>query len=178
MYDVTVPVFRQTLTALDGVLDRAIAHCEDAGRDPQALIGARLAADMQPFAFQIAALLNNSVGAVARLRGLPSSRPDLLGDFCAMKAALADAIAALDAVAPADLEGSNTREVVLPNPRGDRAFTGQGYLLMLALPNFFFHAATAYDILRAQGVNLGKRDFLGPLPARRASGPLVTDATR
>lgn len=167
MYDITVPVFRQTLTALGGALDRAIAHCGSRGFDPQTLVGARLIADMEPFAFQIAAVLNNSIGAVARLRGAASARAKVLGDLVAMKAALADAVTSLAGVVAADLEGAEAREIILPNPRGDRCFTGQGYLLTLALPNFFFHAATGYDILRAQGVDLGKRDFLGPLPPRR-----------
>lgn len=167
MHDITVPVFRQTLTALDGILDRAMAHCASEGLDPQTLIEARLIADMQPFAFHMAAVLNNSVGAVARLRGARYVSAEVLGDFPAMKAALADASASLAGVAAADLDGAGAREVVLPSPRGDRCFTGRDYLLTLALPNFFFHAATAYAILRARGVDLGKRDFLGPLPPRR-----------
>ena len=167
MYDITVPVFRQTLTALGGVLDRAIAHCDTKGIDPQTLVGARLIADMEPFAFHIAAVLNNSVGALARLRGATSARAEVLSDLALMKVALADAMTSLEDVTAAELEGAEAREIILPNPRGDRCFTGHGYLLTLALPNFFFHAATGYDILRAQGVELGKRDFLGPLPPRR-----------
>ena len=168
MHDVTVPVFRQALTALDGVLDRAIAHCETRGIDPKRLVEARLIADMEPFAFHVAAVLNNSVGAVTRLRGGRYAAAEVRWDFPAMKIALADAGTLLAGVDPAELDGAAGREVVLPNPRGDRCFTGGGYLLTLALPNFFFHATTAYGILRAHGVELGKRDFLGPLPPRRA----------
>lgn len=167
LYDITVPVFRQTMTALDGVLDRAAAHCEARRIDPRTLVEARLIADMQPFAFHIAAVLNNSVGALERLRGGRYVASEALGDFPAMKAALAEAIASLAALSHADLDDADGREIVLPNPRGDRVFRGRDYLLTLALPNFFFHAATAYGVLRAQGVELGKRDFLGPLPPRR-----------
>src|SRR5688500_5847900 len=123
MHDITVPVFCQTLTALGGVLDRATAHCAARGLDPQSLIEARLIADMQPFAFHMAAVNNNSVGAGARLRGEPNAPAEVLRDFPAMKAALVDAIGSLAGVAATDLEGAGEREVILPNPRGDRCFT-------------------------------------------------------
>jgi hypothetical protein len=167
IHDLTVPVFGRILTALDVVLQRGMAHCQAAGIDPRTLARARLIADMEPLGFQIAAVLNNSVGAVARLRGLPWSPAEAPDDLAAMRAVVSDAAASLPSVVPADLERAETREIVLPNPRGDRVFSGRDYLLILALPNAFFHAATAYDILRAQGVDLGKRDFLGPLPPRR-----------
>ena len=167
IYDISVPVFRQTLTALGGVLDRAVAHCAATRLDPRTFVEARLIHDMAPFAFHIASVLNNSTGAVDRLCNTPFIRAEGLDSLPAMKAATVAACAALAAVARADLKGAATREIVLSHPRGDRCFSGQDYLLTLALPNFFFHAATGYDILRAQGVPLGKRDFLGPLPPRR-----------
>jgi hypothetical protein len=163
MYDISVPVFRQILGSLSGVLDKAIAHCDAKGIDPQTLVGAQLAPDMLPLAFQMAMVVNHSAGAVARLQGEAFARPEGLDSLAAMKASLTQTLAALDAVKPADLDGAAAREVVLENPRGDRRFTGQNYLLSFALPNFFFHAATGYDILRAQGVEVGKRDFLGQL---------------
>lgn len=174
IYDISVPVFRQTLRALIGLLKKAQAHCDAEGVDPRILIDARLAPDMQPFAFQLAAVLNNSIGALARLRGAPVERAESLETLAAMIEALADALADLEAVAPSDLEGAESREIVLPNPKGARHFNGRAYLLTLALPNFFFHATTVYDILRAQGLNIGKRDFLGELPPRRPIPEVAT----
>lgn len=95
------------------------------------------------------------------------ARAESLDALPPMREALDAAGAWLGAVAPADLDGSERREIVLPNPKGDRHFSGRDYLLILALPNFFFHAATGYDLLRAQGLEIGKRDFLGDLPPRR-----------
>lgn len=173
MYDVTVPVFRRTLKALIALMAKAEDHCRAQGLDARGLADARLAPDMHGLGFQIASVINNSVGAVARLRGLPAPRAEAFDSLGAMSRAMAEAVENLGELAPADLDGSQGREVVLPHAKGDRHFSGQGYLLSLALPNFFFHAATAYDILRNQGVEIGKRDFLGELPPRRPPRPAL-----
>lgn len=167
LHEITVPVFLRTLKALTLLVGKAEAHCAENGEDPRRIIAARLAADMKPFAFQITAVIGNSVGATARLQGLEVRPPEMRDGFAAMTADLDEARAWLGAVRPEDLEGAEDREIVLPHPRGARHFTGRGYLLSLAIPNFFFHAATAYDLLRTQGLELGKRDFLGELPPRR-----------
>lgn len=167
IYDISVPVFRRTLRALLALTTKAEAHCAARGVDPGDLLAGRLAPDMHPLAFQFAAAINNSVGALARLRGLSAPHAEAQASLEAIAHTLADAVAGLEALTPADLAGAAEREIVLPHPRGDRVFTGQGYLLSLALPGFFFHAATAYDLLRHQGLEIGKRDFLGELPPRR-----------
>lgn len=167
IYDVSAPVFRRTLRALLALTAKAQDHCAARGIDPSDLLAARLAPDMNPLSFQFAAAINNSVGALARLRGLPARHAETHASLEAIARALAEAVAELEALTPADLAGAAEREIVLPHPRGDRVFTGQAYLLSLALPGFFFHAATAYDLLRHQGLEIGKRDFLGELPPRR-----------
>lgn len=161
LYEITVPVYRQILTALSGVLDKAEAHCAATGTDPATLISSRLIGDMAPFPFQVGQTIAHSVGALARLRGQDPVRPAPIDSFAAGKAAIADALTALDAITPADLDGAETREVVLTFPGRSMRFDGKGYLLTFALPQFYFHATTAYDLLRHHGVPIGKRDFLG-----------------
>jgi hypothetical protein len=167
LFEIAVPGSRRSLRVLGGLLDKAEAHFEAEGRDLAELADLRLAPDMKPFAFQIEAAVNNALGAAARLRGMPAPHLEGLATLAGMRQVLADALAYLDGLAPSDFEGAESREVVLPSPKGDRHFDGPGYLLMLALPNVQFHTAIAYALLRAEGVDIGKRDFLGELPARR-----------
>lgn len=166
LYALAVPSFLQSLRVLVRLLDRAEAHFLSTGRDPAELAGLRLAPDMQPFPFQIESALNNAVGAAARLRGLPALRVEGLATLADMRGALAEAISGLEALAPAAFDGAETREIILPSPKGDRRFEGLDYVLRLALPNVHFHTAMAYALLRREGADIGKRDFLGELPAR------------
>jgi hypothetical protein len=161
MYDISVPVYRQFLTSLAGVLEKAEAHCTASKTDPATYMNARLFADMAPFTFQVAQSINHSVGALARIRGQQPVRATGLDSFPAMKKAVADAIAQLDALKPSDFDGCENRIVELKFPGAEMKFTGIGYLQTFAMPQFFFHATTAYDILRHNGVGIGKRDFLG-----------------
>lgn len=168
LYAFALPSFRRALGVLLTLLDKAEAHFATQDRDIAELSGLRLAADMSPFPFQIEAAINNTVGAAARLRGLSAPRAEGLSTLADMRHALTEALAALDALAPQDFEGAETREIVLPSPKGARQFDGLDYLRSLALPNVHFHVAIAYALLRAEGLDLGKRDFLGPLPPRMA----------
>jgi hypothetical protein len=168
LFEIAIPGFRRSLRVLQGLLDKAEARFRAQGRDPADLAGLRLAPDMKPFSFQIEAAINNAAGAAARLRGLPAPHVEGLVTLAAMREALAEALGQLDSLTPSDFDGAETREVVLPSPRGDRHFDGLGYLLTFALPNVQFHTAIAYALLRAEGVDIGKRDFLGDLPPRRA----------
>jgi len=161
MYDISVPVYRQFLASLVGVLDKADAHCAANKLDPAIYMNARLVADMAPFTFQVAQSITHSIGALAQIRGLQPVRVTGLDTFAAMKKALADAIAQLDALKPGDFDGCENRTVELKFPGVEMKFTGLGYLQSFAMPQFFFHATTAYDILRQAGVGIGKRDFLG-----------------
>ncbi|HVN00597.1 MAG TPA: DUF1993 domain-containing protein [Caulobacteraceae bacterium] len=157
LYDVSVPVFRQYLGALSGVLGKAQAS----GLPEADLLGARLFEDMQPFTFQVMQSIGHSAGAVATLRGESYPRASDLPTLAACKAAMDAAVAYLDGVTPGDLRIDPETDVSLALPGRTLTFTAKGYLLTFAYGNFFFHVTTAYDILRHKGVAIGKRDFLG-----------------
>lgn len=160
MYDASVPIFRRGLNALEGLMDKAVAE----GFDPAGLMEARLADDMRPFADQIRMASFGPRGCVARLAGIewPKTADDET-DFDQLRATIRLSVDFIDGVAPEQLEGSETREIVLKLPSIELKFTGAGYLTSFAIPNFYFHVTTAYAILRNRGVALGKRDFLGQL---------------
>lgn len=165
-YDISVPVYQQFLRALLGVLDRCEKHCSEKGIDPATMFGARLFDDMQPFAFQIMQSINHSAGALATLRGQQRARPSGLETFAGAKQALEEALAELEAIKPADLDDLAAKPLDLKLPGLELKFTGLGYLLSFAMPQFFFHVTTAYDILRHKGVPVGKRNFLGRVQLR------------
>jgi hypothetical protein len=161
-HDVSVPVYQQLLRALLGVLDKGEKHCADKGIDPAAMFGARLFEDMQPLSFQIMQAIQHSAGALATLRGQQRARASGLDNFAVAKQAIEQALAELEAIPPSELEDAAQKPIELQLlPGRELKFTGLGYLQSFAMPQFFFHVTTAYDILRHQGVPLGKRDFLG-----------------
>ena len=170
LLELTVPRFRRALGVITHLLDRAEAQFRAEGRNVSDLAGLRLASDMNPLPAQIASALDNSVGAATRLRGLPHSPVTGLATLDDVRGALALAIAELDALTPGDFEGAEDREIVLPSAKGARHFPAVDYVLNLALPNVQFHTAIVYALLRAEGLDIGKRDFLGALPARRTEG--------
>jgi hypothetical protein len=161
VYEISVPVFQQFLRALSAVLDKCEKHCGEKGIDPASMFGSKLFEDMQPLTFQIAQSISHSAGALATLRGQQRARPSGLDTFNGAKRAIEEALAEIEAIKPAELDDAAAKPVELKLPGRELRFTGLGYLLSYAMPQFFFHAATAYDILRHKGVPLGKRDFLG-----------------
>ena len=163
IYDVSAPVFVNALTSLQGLLDKALAE----GKDEKALMEARLAPDMYPLPKQIQIASDNAKGAIARLAGIEApAMADTEASFAALQDRCARTIAFIDSVGRDAFEGSDTREVVLRFPNGmGYHFTGKQYLTDFALPNVFFHVTTAYAILRAQGVGVGKPDFLAHVGA-------------
>lgn len=172
LYDATVSVYLQVLPALVGAFDKGEAHCRAKGLPDIALTEASLAPDMWPFARQVNSICMHSAGAVeAALSGdLALDRSEPPTDFPSLKARLNDAIARLKKVTPDQLEAvidGNTGFVIAPTRRMD--FVTKDFLLTFALPNFTFHATTAYAILRANGVDVGKRDFLGAPRAKMAA---------
>src|SRR5689334_13996303 len=160
-YELSVPVYRQFLRALLGVLDKGEKHCTEKGVDASTMLSARLIEDMQPFTFQVMQSISHSLGALATVRGQQRARPTGLETFAGCKQAIEQALTELDAIQPADLANVAESTVELKFPGRELKFTGQNYLLSYAMPQFFFHATTAYDILRSKGVSIGKRDFLG-----------------
>ena len=163
MYQTSVPTFVQFLTSLSAVLDKAAAFAEARKIEQSVLLDTRLAPDMFPLVRQVRAATDHAVNAGARLSGadLPtfSNNEATIGE---LKDRIARAIDFLEGLEPAQVDGTEGKEIKITFPSGQvREFTGQSLLLTNALPNFFFHCTTAYDILRQCGVELGKRDFMG-----------------
>lgn len=162
LHDVSVPVFSRTLRALDAVLAKAEAHAEARKIDQAVFLQARLAPDMFPLTRQVQIAADFAKGASARLAGVEvPGWPDEEKTFAELRARIArtlDYIAGLDKAA---FVGAETRTISMTIGGQPRTFEGLPYLLHNALPNFFFHVTTAYAILRHNGVELGKRDYIG-----------------
>ena len=163
LYAATIPSYRQILTAVAGLLDKAEAFCAEKGIEPGAIIQARLAEDMLPFAYQVKSTAVHSLGAIEGVRKCVFS-PDTTPPpetFAALKARIAETLAAIETIEPAEVDGFVGRDMRFVF--GDRHldFTAEDFLLSFSQPNFYFHATTTYDILRWKGVPLGKRDFMG-----------------
>ena len=164
MYDASVPVLIRGLTNLDAVLTKGEEFASAQGLDPAELVGARLFPDMHPLSGQIQSASDTAKFCPARLTGTQGpSFADTETTFAELHTRIANTLDYLKTFEPAQFEGSETREVILKTRRGERHFEGQAYLLSFALPNFFFHVTTAYDILRQRGVPIGKMDYIGPL---------------
>ena len=162
MYQASAPRFANTLNNLSAILDKAQAHCEAKKIDPLALTSFRLYPDMLPFTRQITIACDTAKGAVARLAGVENPKhEDSEKTFEELKARIAKTVAFIGGVKAAQLDGSEDKVIV--HKLGPREVTFQGlqYLLGFAQPNFYFHAVTAYDILRHNGVELAKRDYIG-----------------
>jgi uncharacterized protein len=162
MYSMSVPVFAKTLGSLSAILDKAAAHADARKYDPAVLLSARLYPDMFALTKQIQVACDFAKGSVARLAGQePPKFDDNETSIAELKARIARTIGFIEGFTEAQFAGAEDREVVLKIR--DKTFTYKGlpYLAHVALPNFFFHATTAYDILRHNGIELGKRDFIG-----------------
>ena len=163
LYAATVPTCQQILGSIAGLLTKAETFCKEKGIAPQDLIQARLAPDMLPFAYQVKSTAVHSIGAIEAVRKGVFS-PDMAPSpetFAALKARVAEAAAALEKINPAEVDGFVGRDMRFSF--GDRHidFTAENFLLSFSQPNFYFHATTAYDILRWKGLAIGKRDFMG-----------------
>lgn len=162
MYQASVPVFIQGLTGLGGVIDKAAAHAAERKIDPAALLQARLYPDMFPFARQVQIATDFAKGAAARLAGVEfPAYEDSETSFEELKTRVDKTIAFLRTLDAAQIDGSEERDISLVR-RGETSIVkGQAYLLEQAMPNFYFHITTAYAIQRHNGVEVGKRVFLG-----------------
>ena len=163
MYAASVPVFRQMLGALDAVLIKAQAHAAARGIEPEALLQARLFPDMFPLLRQVQIACDFARSVPARLAGTEVPAYDDTGHgFEALHARIASTLAFIDGLDAAQFEGSEQREIVLrPGTPKERRIGGQAYLLAYGLPQFFFHVTTAYALLRHNGVEIGKKDYMG-----------------
>lgn len=161
MHDASIGVLVHAFAALSGLLNKAAAHAEAKKIDPAVFLQARLAPDMFPLIRQVQIATDTAKGCGARLAQVDvPSYPDTETTFPELQARIAKTVAFLRGLDPARVTGSEDRNVTLKMGSGDRTFTGRDYLLRFVLPNFFFHAATAYAILRHNGVEIGKMDYL------------------
>ena len=165
IYELTVPSYLQTLSAVGACLDKALAHFREKGADPEAIVETRLHPDMLPFRFQIQSVVHHSVGAMEGIRSGRFEPPKDLPkhDYRGLQDLVAGARQALQDLRPEAVNGLEGADVVFELGKNRLPFTATGFLQSFSLPNFYFHATTAYDILRAAGVPVGKRDYLGRL---------------
>jgi hypothetical protein len=165
MYAASVPVFKHLLGSLDEILNKAEAHAAAKKIDPSVLLQARLFPDMLPFTKQIQIATDFAKGAPARLAGVEvPAFEDNEQSFADLHARIAKTLAFIDTLKPEQIDGSEGREIVVfPGTPREMKFPGQAYLLHFALPNFYFHVTTAYALLRHNGLEIGKKDFVGKL---------------
>ncbi|MDH4611035.1 DUF1993 domain-containing protein [Pseudomonas sp. BN102] len=162
MYEASIPVLARMLNNLSNILKKAEANAQARGIEPQVFIESRLAPDMYPLARQVQIASDMAKGCAARLAGVEvPSWADTEASFEELQARIAKTQAFIKGIDAAQLEGSESRTVVLKMRNGDLSFSGRDYLLNFALPNFYFHLTAAYAILRHNGVDVGKMDYLG-----------------
>lgn len=163
LYAATVPSYRQILGALAGLLNKAETFCTERGIAVQEIIHARLADDMQPFAYQVKSTAVHSLGAIEGVRkGVfsPDTTPPP-ETFAALKTRIGETLAALEAINASEVDSFVGRDMRFAFGERHLDYTAENFLLSFSQPNFYFHATTTYDILRWKGFPVGKRDFMG-----------------
>lgn len=168
LYAATIPSYLQILESVLRLVGKAEAFCDENGMEPDALIQARLADDMLPFAYQVKSTAVHSIGAIEGVRkGV--FKPDMTpppATFDALRERVSEALAALKSIEPDEVESFIGRDMRFEFGEHTMDFAAEEFLLSFSQPNFYFHAATAYDILRMKGVQIGKRDFNGRVRKR------------
>lgn len=165
MHSASVPVFTRMLGQVLRWLDKAEAHAAAKKFDPAVYLAARLAPDMLPFTRQVQIACDAAKFGVARLAGIEAPKfADEEASLAELRERVRRTVEFVESVDPAAIVGCDGREIVVPRRDGAITMTGEAYLKQFALPNFFFHVTTTYALLRHNGVDLGKADFLGPLP--------------
>jgi hypothetical protein len=162
MYQASAPRFVSILKNLSAILDKAQAHAEAKKIDPAALTTYRLFPDMLPMTNQVQIACDAAKGAVARLAGVEIPKhEDTEQTLSDLKARIAKTIEFVESFKPAQLDGTEDKDILLKVGGKEINIKGMQYLLGRALPNFYFHVTTAYNILRHNGVEIGKRDYIG-----------------
>ncbi len=162
MYQASVPCFVRTLGNLSAILDKAQAHVDAKKLDATALTGYRLFPDMLPMTRQVQIACDAAKGLVARLSGLENPvHEDTEKTLVELQARIAKTLAFVQSVTPAQLDGTEEKDIVVKRGDTETHYKGMQFLLGNALPNFYFHVTTAYNILRHNGIEIGKRDYLG-----------------
>lgn len=164
-YDASVGRYLQTISAVQGYLNKGRVHCQEANIGPSELVETRLYQDMLPLRFQIQSVAHHSIGAIEGMKSGVFGPPTNLAalDYDGLQTLMSETRSALEKLTPETVNALEGRDVVFEARGMKMPFTAQGFLLSFSLPNFYFHAATAYDVLRSKGVPLGKRDFMGAL---------------
>ena len=162
IYQACVPVYTRRLEALSAIFDKATAYAARSKIDPAVLIAARLYQDMLPLGRQVPIACSHAIRGATRLAGMePINLESKADSFDDLKAVIAKTNELLGSIGPEKMEGAEDRDITFPV--GDRKVTMKGadYLLHFSMPNFYFHVTTAYDILRNNGLEIGKADFMG-----------------
>ena len=168
LYDSTVGSFLQTLGAVDGFLAKGLAHCKEKNIDPNEIVETRLFPDMLPFRFQVVAVAHHSAGAIAGAKAGAFAPPGpSTADYAGLQKLVSDAKATLEQVKADEVNALEGKDVIFSVRDMKMPFKAEGFLMTFSMPNFHFHATTAYDILRMKGLTIGKRDFAGRLRMRR-----------
>ncbi len=164
MYDFSIPVLTRGLTNMSAILDKAAAHAAAKKFDSAVLAQARLFPDMLPLVRQVQIACDTAKGAAARLAGIEVPKhEDTEVTFAELKARIAKTLDVLKSVTAAQLKDAESRAIEIKFPNGSWKFTGIAYLTDFVLPNFFFHVSVAYALLRKNGIEIGKSDFLGAI---------------
>ena len=162
MYQASVPVFQKSLTALKGVLAKGAAHAAEKKIDESVFLGSRLYPDMFPLIRQVQIAADFGKGPVARLAGVELPKyEDIESSFAELSGRIDKTLAFIGTFTPLQIDGQEDRDINLTIGGNPVTFKGQPYLLHFALPNLYFHMSMAYAILRHNGVDVGKRDFVG-----------------
>jgi hypothetical protein len=165
MYTASVPVFLQLLGGLKGTLQKAEAHCTEKKLDPAVVLNLRLYPDMFTLARQVRQVCVHALGAATVAGASAPQLPDLDNSFAELQSRIDKTVDCLKSLSPGQLDGKEDSTVTITAGGQQRQFKAQNYLYHFAMPNFYFHATTAYDIIRSIGVEVGKRDFMGQMPS-------------
>ena len=168
LYDMSVASYLQTVAAVAGYLDKSLSFCREKDINTSDIVETRLFADMLPFRFQIVSVAHHSLGAVEGIKRGVFAPPQMGAlDYPGLQRLISDTVTGLQTLSPTEVNALEGSDMVFKMRDREIPFTAEGFVLSFSLPNFYFHATTAYDILRTKGVPLGKRDFLGQLRLKR-----------
>ena len=169
LYDLSVPTYLQTLGAVGHFLERGLKHFQENGGSLEEIVETRLFPDMLPFRFQVQSAVHHSVHALEAVKSgmFVPARGDASEGYAALQTRVREAIDALGKITPDEINAREGAQVVFEIGPNKLPFTAENFVLSFSLPNFHFHATTAYDILRSKGVPLGKRDYMGRVRINR-----------
>jgi hypothetical protein len=165
LYDISVPSYLQVLGGVADVMQKGADHYAENGKDLAELVGTRLQPDMLPFSFQINSIKHHSLGAIEGLQRGEFNPPPSLGDldYAGLQGLVNEAIAGLQALDREDVDAMAGKDMYFRMGDFEIPFTAENFIMSFSLPNFYFHATTAYDMLRMAGVQIGKMDYLGQM---------------